>query len=32
MLVFFEDILVYSPDLVTHAKQLEIVLRVLENN
>lgn len=32
VLIFFDDILVYSPDLGTHANQLEMVLGVLEKN
>ncbi|KAL9816558.1 putative nucleotidyltransferase, Ribonuclease H [Arabidopsis thaliana] len=30
VLVFFDDILIYSPDMKTHVKHLEIVLQLLK--
>ncbi|KAL9298960.1 putative nucleotidyltransferase, Ribonuclease H [Arabidopsis thaliana] len=32
VLVFFDDILVYSPDMETHVKHLEIVLQLLRQH
>lgn len=32
VLVFFDDILVYSPDIDTHVKHLDIVLSILQEN